>query len=46
MKENLVQVPIRPQRRNQRDYHVGFKLSVVSQVEKGELNDKLNAQNE
>jgi transposase-like protein len=40
MKENLVQVPIRPQRRNQRDYNLGFKLSVVSQVEKGELTYK------
>lgn len=41
MKENLVQVQIRPQKRNQRDYNLGFKLSVVSQVEREQPSLKL-----
>jgi transposase len=27
----------RSKKRNQRDYNIGFKLAVVSQVDKGEL---------
>lgn len=30
----------RPEKRSQRDYNLGFKLAVVSQVEKGELTYK------
>ena len=40
MKEILTEVKARPQKRNQRDYSMGFKLSVVGQVEKGELTYK------
>ena len=27
----------RPEKRSQRDYNLGFKLAVISQVEKGEF---------
>lgn len=30
----------RPEKRSQRDYNLGFKLAVISQVEKGELTYK------
>ena len=40
MEKNLLEEKVRPQKRNQRDYNLGFKLSVVSQVEKGELTYK------
>lgn len=40
MKEILTDVKARPQKRNQSDYSMGFKLSVVGQVEKGELTYK------
>lgn len=37
MKEKVKEAKTRPQNRNQRDYSIGFKLSVISQVEKGGL---------
>jgi transposase-like protein len=40
MKEITTEVKARPQKRNQRDYNMGFKLSVISQVEKGEMTYK------
>ena len=40
MKQKLTEAKTRPQKRNQRDYSMGFKLSVISQVEKGELTYK------
>ena len=30
----------RPEKRSQRDYNLGFKLAVISQVEKGEFTSK------
>jgi hypothetical protein len=40
MKEKLTEAKALPQKRNQRDYSMGFKLSVISQVEKGEMTYK------
>ena len=40
MKQTLTDAETWPQKRNQRDYSMGFKLSVVGQVEKGELTYK------
>lgn len=40
MKQKLTEAKTRPQKRNQRDYSMGFKLSVISQVEKGDLTYK------
>ena len=39
MKKDDVRIP-RGKKRSQRDYNLGFKLAVVSQVEKGEMTYK------
>jgi uncharacterized protein YnzC (UPF0291/DUF896 family) len=37
MKQKLTEAETRPQKHDQRDYLMGFKLSVLSQVEKDEI---------